>query len=122
MLKTYRELVVWQKAFRLCTDVYQLTKRFPSDERFGLTAQLRRAAVSVPSNIAEGYNRSTKQDYLRFLWIANGSLAELETQLMLARELGLGAREDLSETLESVEEVDRMLRALMRSLKAKERK
>lgn len=122
MLKTYRELVVWQKAFQLCTNVYQLTKRFPSDERFGLTTQLRRAAVSIPSNIAEGYNRSTTRDYLRFLWIANGSLAEIETQLMLAGELGFAARGDLSETLESVAEVDRILRALMRSLKAKERK
>ena len=81
MLKSYRELVVWQKAFQLCTHVYGLTKRFPPEERYGLTAQIRRAAVSIPSNIAEGYSRNTKRDYLHFLWMANGSLAEIETQL-----------------------------------------
>ena len=82
MLKTYKELIVWQKSFRLCTQLYKITRAFPSEERFGLTSQIRRAAVSIPSNIAEGYGRGTTPDYIRFLWMANGSVAELETQLL----------------------------------------
>jgi len=116
MLETHKELGVWQKSFRLCTRVHAVTREFPPEERFDLTAQLRRTAVSVPSNIAEGYNRATRRDYLRFLWMANGSLAELETQLLLAEELRLAGDNDLSNVLESVNDVDRMLRSLIRAL------
>jgi four helix bundle protein len=119
VLKTYKELVVWQKAFRLCTRAYELSRQFPGDERFGLTAQVRRAAASVPSNIAEGYNRGATREYVRFLWIANASLAELETQLMLAAEMGFAGSEEVSLLLEAVEEIERMLRALIRSLEQK---
>jgi four helix bundle protein len=119
VLKTYRELVVWQKAFRLCTQVYRATARFSPDERFGLTAQLRRAAVSILSDITEGYGRGSTRDYVRFLWVANGSVAEIETQLLLARELGYASTSDLDSLLESVAEVERMLKALIRSLEAK---
>jgi len=84
----YKDLIAWQKGMDLVVAVYGLTKAFPSDERFGLTAQVRRAAVSIPSNIAEGYSRKGKRDYLRFLEIALGSANEVETQLMAAMRLG----------------------------------
>lgn len=87
-IKSYRDLVAWQKAFRLGLAVHRMTGSFPKEERFGLTSQLRRNAVSVASNIAEGYGRGTKVDYMRFLRIARGSLYEMETQLMFASEFG----------------------------------
>jgi four helix bundle protein len=120
MLKTHKELLVWQKSFDFCKEMYAATRAFPEDERFGLTAQLRRASVSVPSNIAEGYNRATRPDYVRFLWLANGSVAEIETQLLLSRELGYGRGAALDNLLESLAEIERMLRALIRSLSAPE--
>jgi len=87
-LRTYRNLEVWQKAIDLVESVYQLTKLFPSDERFGLTSQIQRAAVSIPANIAEGYGRKHKTEYRQFLSIAYGSLSELETQIIIAGNLG----------------------------------
>jgi four helix bundle protein len=117
MLRTYKDLKVWRKSFKLCLNVYRVTASFPGDERFGLTAQIRRAAVSVPSNIAEGYARETTRDYIRHLWIARGSLAEVETQLMLSRELDAADRPNLESLLTDVAEVERMLSALIRSLK-----
>ena len=116
MLRTFKELKVWQKSYAVCLQVYALTRHFPRDERFGLSSQLRRAGVSVPSNIAEGYNRKTTTDYLRFLWIASGSLAELETQLLLTKDLGLCSGELVTPVIDSVAEVERMLKALIRSL------
>lgn len=92
----------------------------PHEERFGLTAQIRRAAVSVPSNIAEGYSRDTTRDYIRFLWMARGSLAELETQLMIAAELRFTGREASGGMLAEVNEIQRLLNALIRSLKGKD--
>jgi four helix bundle protein len=79
MLKNYRDLKVWQKSYRLCLDLYRKTKKFPKEERYGLSSQIRRSAVSIPSNIAEGYGRKTTADYLRSLYIAYGSVCELET-------------------------------------------
>ena len=119
MLRTYKDLKVWRKAFGLFTRVYRVTKAFPAEERFGLITQARRCAVSIPSNIAEGYARETTRDYLRFLWIARGSLAELETQLMLSRELAMAPGDQLSELLADLAEVERMLSALIRSLQRK---
>lgn len=87
-MRDYRELIVWQKAHRLTLDVYALTKAFPRDEMFGLTSQLRRAATSIPSNIAEGAGRRTNTDFARFLDIAAGSCNEVEYQLLLALDLG----------------------------------
>lgn len=119
MLRTFRDLIAWQKGFALARHVYQLTSRFPRDERFGLTAQIRRAAVSVPSNIAEGYARGTRPDYIRFLWMANGSLAELQTRLLLAAELGFARTNDLAPVASLVEEEGRILPALIESLQEK---
>jgi len=120
MLHSFKELRVWQRSYALCADVYRLTNRFPHEERFGLTAQIRRAAVSVPSNIAEGYSRDTTRDYIRFLWMARGSLAELETQLMIAAELQFTGREASGGMLAEVNEIQRLLNALIRSLKGKD--
>jgi four helix bundle protein len=116
MVRTYKELRVWQRAFKLCRDVYACTAHFPDAERYGLIAQLRRAAVSIPSNIAEGHDRETTRDYLRFLWIARGSLAEVETQLMLATSLRLADEAAIIPVLDAADEVGRMLRGLIDSL------
>ncbi|MBN2561310.1 MAG: four helix bundle protein [Phycisphaerae bacterium] len=117
MLRTFKELKVWQRSYHLCLQVYAVSKRFPADERFGLITQLRRAAVSVSSNTAEGYNPSSRKDYLRFLSIALGSLAELETQLMLSKDLELCGEGEVVELIDNADEVQRMLKALMKSLK-----
>ena len=119
MLRTYKDLKVWRKSFNLCISVYRVTASFPPAERFGLTAQVRRATVSVPSNIAEGYTRETTRDYIRHLLIARGSLAEVETQLMLSRELRMVDLPKLEALLTDVAEVEHMLSALIRSLKEK---
>ena len=119
MGESFRELVVWQRAIELTLGVYQLTARFPDSERFGLTNQLRRAAVSIASNIAEGYGRATKGEYIQFLGHARGSASEVETQLVIARALGFGSKESLTKTEKSCSEVGRMLRAMMKSLQPK---
>ncbi|HRX83926.1 MAG TPA: four helix bundle protein [Phycisphaerae bacterium] len=113
--QTFRDLIVWQKSITLARDVYTLTQMMPESERFGLTNQIRRAVVSIPSNIAEGNARQTRKDYLRFLVTARGSLAELETQLILARELNFLT--DPQPALELLYEVSRMLRALIAKLR-----
>jgi len=87
MIKSYRDLVVWQKAMDLVTEIYRVSREFPKDEIFGLTGQMRRAAVSVPSNIAEGYGKSSRKEYIFFLTHARGSLLELETQILIAGNL-----------------------------------
>ncbi|MBI4092783.1 MAG: four helix bundle protein [Candidatus Kerfeldbacteria bacterium] len=87
-MKNFKELRVWQKSIKLVTQVYEITKRFPDDEKYGLVIQMRRSAVSIPSNIAEGHMRTTNKDFKQFLSIARGSCAELETQVVIAAELG----------------------------------
>lgn len=119
MLKNHKDLDVWQRSFDLCKAIYRLTVAFPSEERFGLVSQIRRNAVSIPSNIAEGYNRNSTRDYVRFLWIANGSIAELDTQLQLALELELGTAAQISVAIDELGHIERMLRALMRRLDEK---
>ncbi|MEA2464931.1 MAG: hypothetical protein QOJ98_2678 [Acidobacteriota bacterium] len=101
---------------RLVRDVYAITARFPSEERFGLTSQLRRAVVSIPSNIAEGHERETTPDYIRFVAIAEGSLAEARTQLQIGCDLGYCSKPDIEPTLKEMREIKRMLNALRRSL------
>jgi four helix bundle protein len=116
MLKNYKELRVWNKAYQLCLSIYKVTKNFPKEERYGLTSQITRAAVSVPSNIAEGYGRKTKKEYVQALYIAYGSNCELETQIMLSGDLGFIATENLRTLLENVGEIERMLKGLIKSL------
>ena len=115
-LQTYRELKVWQKAIDLVEQVYLLTKGFPQEERFGLVVQMRRAAVSVPANIAEGYGRTHRGDYLRHLSISRGSLLELETHMVIACRLGFVAKEQEDDIAPHIQEVDRMLFGLIESL------
>jgi len=106
---SYRELIVWQKALDLVDRVYEVAARFPADERFSLTCQLRRAVVSVPSNIAEGHGRMNPGDYLHHLRIANGSLKEVETQLIIAGRQGYITREGTREVWDLAQEVGRLL-------------
>ncbi|MGD9714469.1 MAG: four helix bundle protein [Phycisphaerae bacterium] len=115
-IQSFRDLIAWKKSVALCSRVYEATKTFPSDEKFGLTSQLQRASVSVPSNIAEGYARDTTRDYIKFLWIAHGSLAEVETQLVVATNLNYLRPETYEGLLADVHEIGRVLRALIRSL------
>jgi four helix bundle protein len=112
---SFEDLIVWQRAMILVRDIYAITQAFPPDERFGLTAQLRRAAVSIPSNIAEGHERETTGDYIRYVSIAEGSLAEARTQLQIAANLGYCSSE-VSAILNEMHEIKRMLHALRRSL------
>lgn len=119
MIESYRDLDVWQKAMDLAEEIYALSRSFPPDERFGLTAQIRRAAVSVPSCIAEGNVRSTTRDYMRFVAIAAGSAAEVETQLRLAARLHMADPEAIDTTLEHVDHICRMLNRLRQSLRSR---
>ncbi|MCD0458644.1 four helix bundle protein [Roseiconus lacunae] len=112
--RDFRELIAWQKAMEMVTEVYRETRRFPKEEVYGLTSQLRRAAVSVPSNIAEGQGRLTKGEFRQFLGTAKGSLAEVETQILIAGNLGyLNNSQPL---IDRVSEVARLLNGLLRSL------
>lgn len=112
-VKSYKDLIVWQKSMGLVEMVYQATKTFPKEELYGLTNQLRRAAVSVPSNIAEGQARSSTAEFRNFLSIAHGSLAEVETQLLITERLNYLDSEKLREILAVQIEVNRMTNALM---------
>jgi four helix bundle protein len=112
----YRDLIVWQKALALAVETYRITRRLPRDETFGLTSQIRRSAVSIPSNIAEGASRRTTRDYLGFLYVARGSLSELETQLRIAREVELLSEADLLVTVPLTREVGRLLNAVISGL------
>ena len=114
----YRELRVWQMAMDLVVEVYRLSARFPRDERFGLTAQVRRAAASVPANIAEGNARSTRKDYASFVSVASGSVAEAETFVLLAIRLGYLAVDDAKPAMPLLAKIGRMLRALRARLLA----
>src|SRR3954452_15455759 len=112
----YRELVVWQKAMDLVVSVYELSRTFPREECYGLTNQVRRAAVSIPSNIAEGQGRGIGQSFANFLRIASGSLQEVETQLLVAQRLGFIDDRVAASVLERAAEVGRLLGGLLRSL------
>ncbi|HZZ77747.1 MAG TPA: four helix bundle protein [Gemmataceae bacterium] len=115
----YRDLLVWQKGIRLAKEVYRLTRDFPADERFGLISQMRRAAISVPSNIAEGQARRTTKDFIQFIAIAEGSVAELDTQLELSYELGYCDRTTAAPIATILEELKKMLNSLRRKLSEK---
>ena len=114
--RNYRELLVWQDGIKLAKSVYQITARFPREERFALSDQLRRAAVSVPSNIAEGQARRAPADFKRFLHMALGSLAEVDTQLVLAQEFGYLSEEDVESMDGPIQNLRKKLYALINSL------
>jgi four helix bundle protein len=118
-LKSYKELKVWQRSYQLCLEIYKITKGFPDEEKYGLTSQLRRAAVSVPSNVSEGYGRKTTPEYIQFLYIAYGSVCEIETQILLSGDLGYISNGRLEMLKEGIREVERMLKASIRSLENK---
>ena len=120
-ISSYRELHVWQQAMELAELCYRSTRTFPREEQYGAVAQIRRAAASIPANIAEGNGRENRGEYIQFLRIAQGSLKELETHVLLSQRVGLVSRDSAEPLLDKCEAVGKMLRALIRSLQGKGR-
>ena len=118
-IRSYKDLDVWKSAMTLAVDCYAVTKDFPRDEVFGLTAQIKRAAVSIAANIAEGYGRESTPSFIHFLRISQGSLKELETHIMLSERLGFVTAEHTAPIFADIEKGGRMLRNLIRSLEAR---
>ncbi|MFC7346801.1 four helix bundle protein [Chryseobacterium zhengzhouense] len=116
-MANFKELLVWQKSISFVTEIYQLTNVFPKDEMYGLTSQIRRASISIPSNIAEGNSRRSVADYLQFLKIARGSSAEVETQLIIAKNLKFLSEENYLKLNQDITEISKMLNGLINSLK-----
>jgi four helix bundle protein len=112
-----KELKIWHKAIDLATNVYKLTANFPNEEKYGLTAQIRRSAVSIPSNIAEGAGRNTDNEFCYFLGISNGSAYELQTQLIISKNLGLIDENAVESALEEIDQLQKMNFALQASMK-----
>jgi four helix bundle protein len=117
MVKSFRDLIVWQRSMQLTIAIYRMTQKFPREEIYGLTSQIRRSAVSIPSNIAEGQGRLSTGEFRQFLGIARGSNSELQTQLEIARALGIGDSKMIDEAESLSNEVGKMLSATLRSLK-----
>jgi four helix bundle protein len=111
-IKSYRDLIVWKKSVTLVCDIYRMTSQFPRDERFGLTAQLRRAAVSIPGNIAEGHGRATRGEYLNALSVARGSANEVETLILISQRLDFGQEAAAEQLIAEIDEIIRMLSRL----------
>src|SRR3989338_611280 len=116
MIKSYKDLFVWQKAIDLVIEIYRLTSYFPKTETYGLISQIRRAVVSIPSNIAEGRSRSTRKDFVQFLRIAGGSVAELETQLNIANKLSFVGLIDYNKASDELNKIMRMLNTMITKL------
>ena len=117
MIKSYKNLIVWQKSFELSLLIYKITKSFPKEELYALTSQIRRAAISIPSNIAEGYCRQRRLEYIQFLQIAFASGAEVETQLLIAKKLGYMTANDFEKADSLLVEVMKMLNSLISKIK-----
>jgi len=115
-VKNYQDLIVWQKAMDVVVEVYRLTKKFPQGEFYGLTNQIRRAAISIPSNIAEGHTRNSRSEYLNFLSIAQGSRAEVETQMIISVRLGYLTSEETLPTLSLLNEINRIISTIRQKL------
>jgi len=115
-MNKFKELKVWQKSIQLVTNIYSATIDFPKEEIYGITSQIRRCAVSIPSNIAEGAGRGTKKDFSHFLDIANGSSFELETQLIISKELGFIDHNIIESILSELGEIQKMITGLQKSL------
>jgi four helix bundle protein len=119
-MQSYRELIAYRKAYQLTLDIYQATRKFPKEELFGIVSQMRRSAVSIPCNIAEGYCRNHRKEYVQFLNIAFGSCGELETLLSLSKDLGYLAQSDFNTFDEQLKDVSRLLWKLIVSLKGRQ--
>ena len=119
MINSHKDLIVWQKSIKLCKLVYKLTEKFPKEEVYGLTSQMRRSAVSIPSNIAEGRSRGTRKDFTQFLRIALGSASELETQIEIAKELSFMNNQEAVEIEDQLVEVSKMVMGLIKKLSLK---
>lgn len=115
-IKNFKDLMIWQKGMELTKIIYQKTDSFPSKETYGIVSQMRRAAVSVPSNIAEGFMRKHNKEYKQFLYIALGSLAELETQIILSEKLGYLENKQSAEMQDNISELNRMVSGLIKCL------
>jgi len=113
----YKTLIVWKRSYNFTIDIYRVTKKFPREELFGLTSQLRRAASSIPVNIAEGYTRSSPREYTQYLLIAKGSCAEVETLLLMVRDLDYISQEEFAYLDNSRQEIAKLLQGLINSLK-----
>lgn len=118
-IKSYKELIVWQKAISLVSDVYAISKTFPNEEKFGLVNQLNRAVVSIPSNIAEGWGRESSKNYLQFLRISRGSLMEVETLIIISKNLNYINEDCFKKLSEQLEEVSKILQGLIKGVQQK---
>jgi len=115
-VKSFRDLIVWQRSIQMCVVIYRFTRIFPADEMYGLRSQLRRASVSVASNIAEGYGRKSRGEYLQFLGMSRGSNYEVQTQLVIARELEFGLEIERAKCVRLSIEIDKLLNSFIKSL------
>ncbi len=118
-IQSYRDLRVWQESVNLAESCYRLTKTFPKEELYGMTTQIRRASVSIAANIAEGYGRKTREEYIQFLYIAQGSLKELETHWLISQRVELASPQSVNPILNQCESVGRLLLTLIRALENK---
>ena len=116
-MKNYRDLIVWQKSMDLVEEIYKITSFLPNEEKFGLSLQLKRAVVSIPSNIAEGYERNTPKDYIKFLSIAKASRAEVETQLLICQRLEYVNEDTTRKAFELCDEIKRIIIAMIKNIK-----
>jgi len=119
VVQTYQELEVWKRSVALTTDLYRITARFPDTERFGLTSQIRRATTSIAANIAEGWGRGSTKEYIQFLMIARGSLMELETHLIVGRNLQFMSPDDFATDTKELKEIGKMLNGLIGALRSR---
>lgn len=116
-MKTFRDILIWQKSMSLVTKIYTTTNNFPKEEIFGITSQIRRCSVSIPSNVAEGFGRESNKEYLRFLNISLGSLFELQTQIEIAKNIQYLDEEKFNEIYEDTREIERMLVSFINKIK-----
>ncbi len=117
MIKTFRDLKIWQQSMKLVTEIYRATSSFPEEEKYGLTSQLRRSSVSIPSNISEGFGRNSQGDFKRFVNISMGSLFELQTQIEVAKNLEFISKEIFENLYDNSREIVRMMSSFIRTLK-----
>lgn len=118
-IKSYKDLIVWQKSIDLVKEIFDLTRNFPKEEIYGITSQMRRAAVSIPSNIAEGSGRRFNNEWQQFYSFAYGSTLELETQMIISRDLGFAPIQSFSKSFSLIEEISKIIKTISRNLKLK---